>query len=64
MSAGPTDQAILNQLRESRFQLRLLLIRFPGYDRPEILRRLTAYERGERIAPAPIDRSSMRSPRS
>jgi hypothetical protein len=50
---------MFDQSQESRFTLRLLLVRFPNYDRPELLRRLTAYAAGEWTAPGPIDRSSM-----
>jgi hypothetical protein len=59
VSARPLDRAMFDQQQESRFALRLLLIRFPSYDRAEILRRLTAYEARELTAPGPIDRSSM-----
>jgi hypothetical protein len=59
VSARPMDSATFDQTRESAFGLRLLLVRFPSYDRAEILRRLTAYEAGHRTPPGPIDRSSM-----
>jgi hypothetical protein len=59
VSARPMDRALSDQLQESKFALRLLLVRFPSYDRAEILRRLTAYEAGDLTAPRPIDRSSM-----
>ena len=59
VSARPMDRAMFDQLRESKFGLRLLLVRFPSYDRDEILRRLTAYQAGRLTAPGPIDRSSM-----
>jgi hypothetical protein len=62
VSARPRDRATFDQLRESQFALRLLLVRFPGYDRAEILRRLTDYEAGRLTPPGPIDRASM-SPR-
>jgi hypothetical protein len=56
------DIATFNERAESRFRLQLLLVRFPSYDRAEILRRLTAYEAGRLVAPAPVDRSSMVTP--
>jgi hypothetical protein len=56
---APMDWATFQPLQESRFALRLLLVRFPSYDRAEMLRRLTAYEQGRLTAPGPIDRSSM-----
>ena len=59
VSARPMDQATFDAVRESQFGLRLLLVRFPSYDRAEILHRLTAYEAGRLTPPAPIDRSSM-----
>ncbi|MDZ5444402.1 hypothetical protein U2F26_16910 [Micromonospora sp. 4G57] len=59
VSARPMDGATFDQRRESQFELRLLLVRFPSYDRAEILRRLTAYEAGRLMPPGPIDRSSM-----
>ncbi|WP_127500742.1 hypothetical protein [Actinoplanes solisilvae] len=59
VSARPWDPAILDPTRESRFGLKLLLVRFPNYDRPEMLHRLTAYEAGALTVPGPIDRSSM-----
>ncbi|WP_200216671.1 hypothetical protein [Micromonospora coerulea] len=59
VSARPMDRATFDQLCESQFELRLLLVRFPSYDRAEILRRLTAYEAGRLTPPGPIDRSSM-----
>jgi hypothetical protein len=59
VSASPMDRATFDQRRESQFELGLLLVRFPRYDRAEILRRLTAYEAGQLTAPGPIDRSSM-----
>ncbi|GAB2585493.1 hypothetical protein Aab01nite_52810 [Paractinoplanes abujensis] len=64
VNARPMDAAMFDSLRESRFALRLLLIRFPAYDGPEILRRLTAYAAGELIPPAPVDRSSMEPPQA
>jgi hypothetical protein len=59
VNARPMDRATFQPLQESRFALRLLLVRFPSYDRAEMLRRLTAYEQGRLTAPGPIDRSSM-----
>jgi hypothetical protein len=59
VSARPMDRATFDQLSESRFELRLLLVRFPSYDRAEILRRLISYEAGRLTPPGPIDRSSM-----
>ncbi|WP_262285439.1 hypothetical protein [Micromonospora sp. MA102] len=59
VSARPMDRATFDQQRESQFELRLLLVRFPSYDRAEILRRLTAYQAGRLASPGPIDRSSM-----
>lgn len=59
ISARPMDAATFNERIESRFGLRLLLVRFPSYDRAEILRRLTEYETGHRVPPGPVDRSSM-----
>ncbi|MEU5941503.1 hypothetical protein ABZ807_20485 [Micromonospora sp. NPDC047548] len=59
VSARPMDRATFNQLCESQFELRLLLVRFPSFDRAEILRRLTAYEAGRLTPPGLIDRSSM-----
>lgn len=64
VSARPMDRATFDQTRESQFDLRLLLVRFPNYDRAEILRRLTAYEAGQLTPPGPIDRSSMTARRS
>ncbi|WP_238451700.1 hypothetical protein, partial [Micromonospora sp. 4G55] len=54
-----TSRRVGTSLRESQFELRLVLVRFPSYDRAEILRRLTAYEAGRLTPPGPIDRSSM-----
>jgi hypothetical protein len=59
VSARPMDAATFEQQQQSRFALRLLLVRFPSYDRAEILRRLADYEAGRLVAPGPIDRSSM-----
>jgi hypothetical protein len=59
VSARPMDAATFDEQAQSVFGLRLLLIRFPSYDRAEILRRLTDYEAGRRLPPGPVDRSSM-----
>lgn len=59
VNARPWDRATFDQLQESLFALDLLLVRFPSYDRAEMLRRLTAYAEGRLAAPGPIDRSSM-----
>ena len=59
VSARPMDRALFDTTVESEFGLRLLLVRFPNYDRAEILRRLTAYRAGERVPPGHVDRSSM-----
>ncbi|GGN75108.1 hypothetical protein GCM10010112_46000 [Actinoplanes lobatus] len=59
VNAKPKDRAAFDQSQESQFGFHLLLVRFPSYDRPEILRRLLAYEAGQLIDPGPIDRSSM-----
>ncbi|WP_446215220.1 hypothetical protein [Micromonospora sp. IBHARD004] len=53
------DAATFDQRQQSRFALRLLLVRFPRYDRAEILRRLNNYEADRLVEPGPIDRSSM-----
>lgn len=58
--ARPMDVATFDERLESRFELNLLQVRFPSYDRAEILRRLTEYRAGRRVAPGPVDRSSMR----
>src|SRR5207248_6403036 len=60
VSARPLDVALFDEQRESDFTLRLLLVRFPSYDRAEILRRLTNYQAGKRVSPSLIDRSSIR----
>lgn len=57
--ARPMDRATFDPRRASQFELPLLLVCFPGYDRAEILRRLTAYEEGRLTPPGPIDQSSM-----
>jgi len=59
VSARPMDVATFDERATSRFRLQLLLVRFPNYDRAEILRRLSAYAAGNLVAPAPVDRSSM-----
>jgi hypothetical protein len=59
VNARPMDGAMFDQSSESQFALRLVLVLFPHDDRPEILRRLTAFEAGQLTAPGPIDRSSM-----
>jgi hypothetical protein len=59
VSARPMDAATFDERATSHFRLQLLLVRFPSYDRAEILRRLTAYQAGSLVAPAPVDRSSM-----
>ena len=59
VNVRPMDRALFDQSQESQFGLRLLLVRFPNYDRPEILRRLNAFAAGQFLAPGPIDRSSM-----
>ncbi|OLE23828.1 MAG: hypothetical protein AUG44_21080 [Actinobacteria bacterium 13_1_20CM_3_71_11] len=59
VSARPLDVALFDEQRESDFTLRLLLVRFPSYDRAEILRRLTNYRAGKRVSPSLIDRSSI-----
>ena len=53
------DRVSTDEQRESDFTLRLLLVRFPSYDRAEILRRLTNYQAGKRVSPSLIDRSSI-----
>ncbi|MBF9128207.1 hypothetical protein I0C86_04245 [Plantactinospora sp. S1510] len=60
VSARPMDSATFDQQQQSRFALQLLLVRFPSYDRQEILRRLDNYAAGRWVEPGPIDRSSMR----
>jgi hypothetical protein len=59
VSARPMDSATFDEKLTSRFDLRLLLVRFPSYDRAEILRRLTEFEAGRLVPPGPVDRSSM-----
>lgn len=59
VSAQPMDVATFDERKESRFDLMLLLVRFPSYDRAEILRRLTEYHAGRWVSPGPIDRSSI-----
>jgi hypothetical protein len=59
ISARPLDVALFDEKRVSNFALRLLLVRFPSYDRAEILRRLTNHTANQLVAPGPIDRSSM-----
>jgi hypothetical protein len=62
VSARPMDVATFDESRESRFALNLILVRFPSYDRDEILRRLLAFEAGRLTPPALVDRTSMNPP--
>ncbi|WP_344898711.1 hypothetical protein [Actinomadura meridiana] len=55
MLIRPFDAALLDEIRESDFGLRLLQVCFPLYDKAEILRRLERYEAGELVEPAPAD---------
>jgi hypothetical protein len=51
----PMDVATRHPHLASRFQLRLLQVSFPGYDLPELLRRLHEHAAGRSVAPAPAD---------
>jgi len=59
VSARPMDVATFNESLPSSFRPNLLLVRFPSYDRAEILRRLLEFEAGRVVRPGPIDRSSI-----
>jgi hypothetical protein len=51
----PMDDAMRQPHLASRFHLRLLQVSFPGYDLPELLRRLHEHAAGRSVAPAPAD---------
>lgn len=59
ISTRPDDQATDDESLPSAFDLWAMSISFPRSDLPEIMRRLEAHERGERVPPGPIDWSTV-----
>jgi hypothetical protein len=55
----PMDVAMFREESESRFELRLLQVSFPGYDLREANRRLGEHAAGHSVAPAPADWSTV-----
>lgn len=59
ITVKPMDGAMLDELRESDFSLRLLQVSFPAYDLPELIRRLHEHAAGRTVDPAPADWSTV-----
>ena len=55
----PMDVALRHPHLGSRFELRLPRVSFPGYDLPELLRRLHEHAAGRSVAPAPADSTTV-----
>ncbi|WP_416519092.1 hypothetical protein [Streptomyces achromogenes] len=55
----PMDAAMFDEESPSRFGLRLLQVSFPGYDLPELVRRLREHAAGRSVPPAPTDWSTV-----
>ncbi|MEV4423946.1 hypothetical protein ACN9M0_04085 [Streptomyces sp. R-07] len=55
----PMDAAMFDEEQPSRFRPQLLDVNFPGYDLPELTRRLHAHVAGEQVPPGPVDWSSV-----
>ncbi|MEU2060955.1 hypothetical protein [Streptomyces sp. NPDC013455] len=55
----PMDAAMFRADQPSDFGLRLLQVSFPGYDLPELTRRLREHAAGRTVPPAPADWSTV-----